>query len=157
MMRRFATMAALAVIFMFHGCGDGGPRRVPVSGTLTLNGKPLEGATVTFAPDPTNPVGTPGGAFTDKDGSYIAASDQRPGLAAGKYKVLVTKSALKNGAKVPDEFKDDPMMAVTSGLTIELLPPAYSNANTSPLSLDVPEAGGSFDFDVKQDTKAKKK
>lgn len=148
-MRRSTLLAALAVVLSI-GCGPTGPRLVPVHGKLTLNGTPLEGATVTFAPAPTNPVITPGGASSGPAGAFIAKSGDQEGLAPGKYKVVVTKAALKGGAKVPDEFKDDPMMAVTSGLTIESLPPEYGNADTSPFNLEVPDAGGTFDFDVKQ-------
>lgn len=154
-MRRLALLVAVTANFSF-GCGPSGPRLVPVSGKLTLNGAPLEGATVTFAPAPTNPVLTPGGASSSSGGSFTVKSGDDEGLAPGKYKVLVTKSSLKNGAKVPDEFKDDPMMAVTSGLTIESLPAEYGNADTSPLSLEVPNEGGSFDFDVKQAAKKTK-
>ena len=39
------------------GCGDSGPKLVPVSGTVLLNGEPLEGATVVFTPARTPPAG----------------------------------------------------------------------------------------------------
>ncbi|WP_406694026.1 carboxypeptidase regulatory-like domain-containing protein [Singulisphaera sp. Ch08] len=154
-MRRSTILAAL-VAALSIGCGSSEPRQVPVTGKLTLNGEPLEGASVTFAPDPTNPVSTPGGASSGPDGAFTVKSADRDGLAPGKYKVLVIKSTLKNGAKVPDEFKDDPMMLVTSGLTVESLPPEYGNADTSPLRAEVTDDGDEFEFDVKQTAKKKK-
>lgn len=153
-----STLLAVVVTLLPLGCGPSGPRLVPVSGKLTLNGAPLEGAGITFAPDPGNAASTPGGASSGADGSFIAKSGDSDGLAPGKYKVLVTKSSLKDGAKVPDEFKDDPIMAAMAGLTIDSLPPEYATADTSPLTLEVPDGGGDdFTFDVKQAEKKKKK
>jgi hypothetical protein len=156
-----ATSAALAASLLLAlaldltpGCGPSGAKLAPVAGKVTLNGEPLEGATVTFTPDPGNPEVTPGGASSGPGGAYRARYGERPGLAPGKYKVLVVKSALKGGASVPPEFKDDPVMAQISGLTVDALPPEYGNANTTPIAVDVPDGGGTFDLDVKQ---AKKK
>jgi hypothetical protein len=39
--RRHATLLALATLVL-SGCGDGRPTRVPVSGTVLIDGKPLE-------------------------------------------------------------------------------------------------------------------
>src|SRR3954463_16414571 len=45
MKRKGAAIAATVAGFLV-GCGDSGPKLVPVTGTVTLNGKPLEGAVV---------------------------------------------------------------------------------------------------------------
>src|SRR5437764_1036353 len=63
--QRFFAGMFLGVGLLLPGCGGGGPK-VIVTGVVTLDGKPLEGAMVSFVPDddklPT------GGATTDKDG-----------------------------------------------------------------------------------------
>lgn len=48
--RSLGYCAALVVIstFMATGCGDSGPRRYPVSGTVTLNGQPITEGRIRF-------------------------------------------------------------------------------------------------------------
>jgi hypothetical protein len=152
-----AAAGLAAALLPLVGCGPSGPALVPVSGALTLNGAPLGGATITFAPEPNNTEVTPGGALSEADGRYAARYNERTGLSPGKYRVLVTKSATKDGQPIPEQFKDDPTMALISGYMIESLPPAYGNANTTPLSIDLGADGGTFDFDVKDTAKAKGK
>jgi hypothetical protein len=45
-----AVLCALGLIPLL-GCGDGGPKRVSVSGTVTLDGKPINGGILSFSPD----------------------------------------------------------------------------------------------------------
>src|SRR6516164_4282354 len=45
---RWAILCALGLTAL-AGCG--GVRRAPVAGTVTLDGKPLDGAVITFSPD----------------------------------------------------------------------------------------------------------
>jgi len=106
-MRRLSILPILVAV-LSSGCGPSGPKIVPVTGTLSLNGEPFEGASITFAPAQANAFNTPGGAMSGPGGSYVARSSDLDGLSTGEYKVLVTKISLKNGAKIPDEYKDDP-------------------------------------------------
>lgn len=71
------------------GCGSGGPTPVPVTGTVTLDGKPVEGATVTFSPQFD---GQPAMGTTDKEGKFSLST--RPlgeGALPGKHLVSVRK------------------------------------------------------------------
>lgn len=49
------------------GCGDDRPERVPVAGTLTIDGKPLAKAFVNFYPA----SGRPSNARTDEAGRFV--------------------------------------------------------------------------------------
>src|SRR4051812_24981098 len=79
------------------GCGGDDLSRiklVPVKGTVTYDGKPLAGASLTFTPDSENADSTPGSAVTGPDGNYTAMFYGREGLAPGNYTVAVAKTLL---------------------------------------------------------------
>jgi hypothetical protein len=150
MMRKELAAAALAVFVV--GCGESGPSLVPVSGVVTLNGKPLEGAVVSFLPDSSNQQGQPGEDLTGPSGNYKAMTRGRSGLVPGKYRVVVSKS-LVDPSKIPDAFKDDPFMAQLSadGPAGKAAKKKDSSKDKieGKFSRDVPPEGGQLDFDVK--------
>src|SRR5262245_37542958 len=89
MRRRFAGALVLLLVL---GCG--GPKLAPVSGRVTLNGKPLANAHVSFqpiaAPGEMNP-GSGSYAITDADGRYTlrVVEGDRPGAHIGKHRVEI--------------------------------------------------------------------
>lgn len=154
-MRRM-IFALSALSLAAAGCGESGPALVPVSGLVTLNGKPLEGAVITFLPDASTPETQPAEDLTGPEGNYRARTRSRFGVVPGKYHVVITKSTL-DAAKLPEAFKDDPYMAE---LTAERAP--GKNGNAAPTKIEdefdceVPPEGGEFDFDVKARASASK-
>jgi hypothetical protein len=100
------------------GCGgseEDSYKLVRVTGTITKNGKPLSGAKVSFVPDAGNKQTTPGVDETGPEGNYMLMFKGRTGVAPGKYKVIVEPAIdMPAGAKVPDEFKKDPVMLQTA-------------------------------------------
>ncbi len=142
------------------GCGPG-LTLVPVSGRVTTDGDPLEGASVVFLPSVPNPDGESSYGVSGPDGRYVVQTEGKRGVVPGKYRVLVSKTVM-DPASIPDEFKDDPFMAE------QLIPPGSrgkrKQANIPPppekyegaFSHEVPQAGGTFDFEVaKAGAKAK--
>lgn len=125
------------------GCaGDyDGPALVPVEGTVTYNDKPLEGATISFVPDPSNPSGTPGADLTGPDGGFKAMHRNRYGLAPGKYKVLVSKSSADPKKPIPEALQADKYMAKMAGLIKDEAPSPYTDLKKTPLSLEVSDRG----------------
>jgi hypothetical protein len=104
---RFAVVLAV----LAGGCGRGGS--VPVTGTVTLDGKPLDGATVVFSPEK-GTAGTGGTGLTDTNGKYaIANQDGKRGLPPGRYRVMVSKAAANRrsadevGAVTEADLKDE--------------------------------------------------
>jgi hypothetical protein len=130
------------------------PKLVPVSGTVTVNGKPLEGALVSFQPDLSAKSGLPAQDVTGPDGNYLARTKGRSGVVPGKYHVVVTKSLL-DASKAPAEFKDDPFMAQLSQGPLAEKTPAQREKEQIEQSFDceIPPEGGVQDFDVKRKSK----
>ena len=94
----------------------------PVGGTVTLNGKALAGAAVTFTPIPApgeEPIGLSSHGETDDQGRFtLATIDGREGAVVGKHKVYVStaKSTVDENGKVtqtrpelvPKKYVDTP-------------------------------------------------
>src|SRR5438132_12905643 len=108
-MRMVVGIVTAAVLAGLSGCGGGGPKLVNVTGTVTLNGKPLSGADIVFTPDQSTKDAFVGSDVTGPEGNFKVMSNGRAGVAPGKYKVIVSKS-LVQVTSVPDEFKEDPYM-----------------------------------------------
>lgn len=94
----------LACVFLAtaNGCSKGvSLKTVPVTGKVTLDGKPLSGATVTFlqaSPGADGSGGAPSSGITGADGSYklitmASGRDIVDGAPPGNYKVSVTKQS----------------------------------------------------------------
>jgi len=88
---RFSQWCCFALACI-AGCGS--TNSVPVEGTVTLQGKPLEGATVMF----TSTRGSGPGPFvakTDESGRFTLGPRDRPGNGAevGEYSVVIATVA----------------------------------------------------------------
>jgi len=126
---------ALVVTAIFSGCGAG---TTSVSGVVTLDGKPVEGASVSFTPVAEKDGGV-GGSYgkTDAEGRYTlrTVAGDRTGAAVGKHKVTITLS------------KSDPNNP--EGAAKELIPAKYNTK--SELTFDVPSGGtDSANFELKK-------
>ena len=116
------------------GCSGGIGKTVPVAGVVTFNGKPLEGGTLVFRPDPSKGnTGRDAHAVIEADGSYALftsrGAHEQDGAAPGWYKVGVVSTkepdptAKRIGAmpapatsRIPIEYADP----ATSGLAVEV-------------------------------------
>jgi hypothetical protein len=121
-----ARVAALAVaLAVLSGCGGG---TTTVSGVVTLDGNPVEGATVLFTPESGDGGGVGGSSGkTDAQGRYTlrTVADDRAGAARGKHKVTISLS--KSDPKSPE------------GAVTDLIPAKYNTK--SELTFDVPSGG----------------
>jgi hypothetical protein len=146
------TLATLASAL--SGCGDG-PALVPASGTVTLDGKPLEGATLSFVPVPGNSVGTPGTDVTGPDGNFKMTYNGRAGLAPGKYKVMISKTeeVAAKGKEISPVFAKASFEKKLMGLAKETIPPQKFERE-----IEVPDRGATdFALDFKSESKKAKK
>jgi hypothetical protein len=84
------------------GCSDGGAKIIPVSGTVTLNGKPLANATVLFSP-----IAKPGevnagdgsAGKTNANGEYtLTTSHGLPGAQVGTHRVRISVLVQQSGS-----------------------------------------------------------
>ena len=91
----FNSVRALSIavlVVAISGCAPG-TKTVPVSGVITLDGKPLPEAHVTFQPATEEKVPDAGSfAFTDTNGAYSLRTfeGEQPGAVVGKYRVAIT-------------------------------------------------------------------
>lgn len=85
MIRVWMTIASLALLAPLAGCG--GSSAIPVQGTVTLDGKPIAEAVVTFAPQA---EGEPASGVTDADGKFtLKRREANDGVPVGAYAVTV--------------------------------------------------------------------
>lgn len=125
--------------------GCAGSNVAPVSGTVTLNGKPLAHATVVFQPlgDDKNP-GPGSTGTTDANGRYSLS-----GMTTGAAGALVGKHRVSITAYEGDVEGESSAPNATNKVIRKALVPAEYNVQTR-LTFDVPRGGStSADFDLK--------
>jgi hypothetical protein len=129
--RIFASGVASFWILALAGCG--GP--VEVQGKVTMNGKPLPGATVVFIPEGGGPEA---GAQTDEEGNFSLNGTKADGTPPGEYRVIVSKKEWPPGVKPPDPKE----MTFASVLRMrETVPQKYTVQDKTPLRVTVPRGG----------------
>lgn len=146
MLRFSAGYVAVAGVILLCGCSRSGPTKVvelPITGKVTLDGQPVAGAMVMF--QSTSTLATFAGV-TAEDGTYhLQTSEQRAADFKGPCRVSISKF-LKPGG-VPLGPEEVPVMVGAA----ESLPRTSSTLETTTLTADVPEAGGTFDFALKKE------
>ncbi len=139
------------VVFAAVGC-DAGPKLAPVSGKVTLDGKPLAGATVSYYPitDKPRELAPLSSGKTNAKGEYSLETVLKiqPGAVVGRHRVSVTMLAeVPLVAGGPDEG-DAPAKVIGPGAPTTVkdkVPPKYQGEN-SELTMEIPP-GGKADAD----------
>lgn len=118
----------------------------PVTGVVTLDGKPLAGAVVTFLNQDEHGTLTVG--ETDENGAYRLKYLGAEGTTAGPYRVAVSYLMSADGEVIglARRSTNSPTAEVNSAT--ELLPPRYSDLGRSTMKAEVPLGGGSFSFEL---------
>lgn len=156
------TLSLLSLLAVLSaGCGQATdsnrPETFSVSGTVTQDGQPLEGATVSFhaADGSAGAVG-----ITDASGNYtLTTFSAGDGAVAGDHKVTITKTdrpviEAKSDGSVADtgdepEEQQGTQSSERGGGPKNLLPEKYASPDTSGLTATVAESGeNKFDFQV---------
>ena len=136
------------VLFVLAGCAK--PYQVAhVSGRVTLDGKPLTKASITFVPQATKDNVAPGptaASFTDEDGRYTLGIDRdTPGSVVHKCRIFIT-TLIGDGSAAFDPNDDRP--GDTRRRPRDKVPEKY-NTKTE-LVFDVPPGGtDQANFDLK--------
>jgi hypothetical protein len=142
-MRVSGQWCAILSLLTLCGCGN---REAKVTGTVTLDGSPLSGAVVSFRPAGAT-AGTVLTGRTAADGRYTLGATRRGAtIAAGEYKVTISKLVMPDGSDFP---ADSPVAPIDSPAR-ESLPPDYSDPERTTLTALVPEGGGTVDFPLKK-------
>jgi hypothetical protein len=125
------------------GCGRSGTPAGFASavGTVTFQGKPVPGASVTFYPADGNDAAMPTQATTNDQGTFemstqVGGGKSTRGIAPGHYDVAVAKLDMTN-------------VTSTSTPPKHILPLKFGNPKTSKLSANVAAGDNNFTFALK--------
>jgi hypothetical protein len=138
------TMAASVVVVSIAGCGS----HVPVSGVVTVDGKPYRNAVVSFQPIGTQSNPNPGrgsSGITDEHGRFhLKPVDGQAGAVVGKHRIRITTryGEKLNGYEVWDAAKNEFVKSAT-----DPIPPEWNYASEK--EFEVPARGTSeANFDI---------
>ncbi|WP_425396061.1 hypothetical protein [Aeoliella sp.] len=85
-MKRASLVLVCGLLLMAVGCGGGGPKRVPVSGRVTIDGKPLKYGRIFVFPQGVRASQ----GILDADGRFeLMAYKQGDGVALGTHVVTI--------------------------------------------------------------------
>ncbi|QDV56691.1 carboxypeptidase-like regulatory domain-containing protein [Rosistilla oblonga] len=164
-MFKFAKVSFMAGVVAIAGCGDAGPPRVPITGTLTLDGEPLAFKSLTLTPI----EGTTGGGasgYSDSEGKYQVlamvpgAVQDFNGCPPGRYRVTVSEPLIpisdadfQTASKGEVIDSNEPAAAVFMPTTPRkkkqakgAIPSVYASGTMSPLVIDVAEGNELIDL-----------
>ena len=153
----YAYLPLLLVIALCSlGCGQSGLPVEYVEGVVTLDGAPLEGATVIFSPKASE--GMVAAGRTQTDGSFtLNAQGAKPGTGttAGDYNVTISKVEMPEFVEIST---DDPrygtpeqerlQQEADNAKPIVIVPEKYNQIETSPFTAKVESGSNTFTFDV---------
>ncbi len=139
---------------MLIGCGgpvrpDGMPALQPTTITVTQNGTPLAGATVTLHPQTggLQPWGC--GGVTDSSGNISPTTRGNfPGVAAGKFTVTVEKTDADPPIHVDGEMTAAQREADNKRKTYDLVDPKFADPKTSGLEIEITSGKNTKAIDV---------
>ncbi len=142
--RTYRTLCGILLSVLLVGCGDsGGPVTVSVSGTVTLDGKPVPSGQILF-----NDIAGVEKAYAGliKDGKFSFPS------TVGQKKVSISspqevqgKSTVVGGTPGDPVSEENPAIEI-----VEMIPGKYNDTTT--LTADVTSAGpNEFTFDLKSE------
>ncbi|MCL2120108.1 MAG: carboxypeptidase-like regulatory domain-containing protein [Planctomycetaceae bacterium] len=150
---RIFVLFCLCKVLALSGCGGneypkGFPKLYSATVTLTQQGTPLEGASVTFFPEDTNNQWGSGGKSDAQGKVHIITYGKYDGMPEGKYKVTVIKTYAENPPMTHD---DPPATGVFS-----LVATKYNSQKTTDLAIEVkPSPDNHFEFDLGEPVKIK--
>jgi hypothetical protein len=155
-MTRLRLWAAGGLLAALAGCSSGGPAFAPVSGVVTLDGKPYDKAVVSFQPIGTADNPNPGrgsSAYTDENGRFVLQSDGKVnGAVVGKHRVRIMTRGNDVITQAPEEPSGEPSGGSSDNApapkNLDPIPPEWNSLSTK--EFDVPPGGTDrANFDIK--------
>lgn len=157
--RELESQIALTMLISFGatlvGCSSGSvPGTFPVNGTVTFNGKPVDGATISFVGKGSE---RPATAISTADGKYDLYTLDSRGALPGNYSVVVSKmeapsDSVNKDAGFDASGKDLSMEQSAANVgkptpkAKQLLPAKFGSPSTTPLSFEVKNSANNFDI-----------
>ncbi len=151
--------ACLTVLVVLAGCAKeptrDGPELAKVTGTITLDGEPVEGAHIKFSPETDNPAAF---AVSDRRGRYeLRTFDPGDGAVPGKYGISASKEVTEAGMEFASQAELEAYVKEhgerpPKGETVSVLPEKYSSPGTSELTAEITVAKKNrFDLELKSE------
>ena len=140
-----------SAIALIAGCGDGKLKTIKVTGTVTLDGVPLPGATVNFTPK-TSGQGDPAFAITDAAGKYALQTlmgNPDAGTTPGDYAVYIIALERSESEDVPYGAPAPAASGPPRAQVISLIHEGYTRTDTSGLSATVASGSTVHNFELK--------
>lgn len=142
---RVSVVAMMLVVspLVIAGCSvEKFPETYPVTGILTFEDKPVEGASISLVPKGMG--GHSAGATTDAEGkfsvtTYFSAQAVHEGAASGEYAITVSKKSVQAVPEGTDSEDPQELMAafMKNGPPKDLLPITFQSPETTTLSVSV--------------------
>jgi hypothetical protein len=121
-MSNISRFIALALALVAAGCGDGRPKRVPVSGKVLIDGQPLAAGVIRVLPAGARSATS----YLDKDGRFqLTTFNDGDGCVEGTHKVVVLGNR-RHGMRVEWLAPKKYWSPATSGLTATIDGPTDS-------------------------------
>lgn len=150
---RTATLSlALAGLALLSGCSNQ-PELAAVTGTVTMNGKPLKNVKVAFQPDPDKGTRGSGSAgVTDDNGTFTLTYDGgKPGALVGHHRVLLTDLDVFGNVFVGrGNYRTEAPGGPKETPKTSRLPDTYSNLARTPVQVEVKPGMSPVTIDVKR-------
>jgi hypothetical protein len=102
--KRCLRFTQVLLLTAFAGCGQSGAEVAPVSGRVTLDGRPLASADVSFQPDGARRASS---GRTDADGRYrLMFKRGQPGALVGEHtvRISISREIVRNPPNIPARY-----------------------------------------------------
>src|SRR5262249_26422944 len=135
------------------GCSRG-PQFADVSGTITLNGRPVPDAEVVFLPDPeVGTLGPSSSGYTDQKGHYELVTNQgQSGAVVGMHRVCIrdlTTLPVPPLLDAEGNAERAGPRGVKPASKVPRVPLPYNSPQQTPLrAVEVKPEGGTLDFEL---------
>lgn len=136
LLRRTRAYQVLLLVVLLSGCGSDGPELAEVTGTVTVDGKPVPNAILTFIPT----GGSTSYGKTDEQGKYtLMFTDTKYGAMIGTHKVEIEVRRYS-----PDEIVEMKAAGEEVSTSFVAIPAKYKAAGA--LTADVKSGSNIIDF-----------
>ena len=153
MYARSSSISSCLIFTLFAlflgGCGGESVKQfdnlVPVDGTVSFNGKPLDHGTVSFFP---KAKGGQPAIGKISDGKFtMVTTVSAPGVVIGKYKVRI--ESVDGAVEMPSATAPPPKPGEKRPGPKSLIPEKYNDLATSGLTVDVFDGMDSIEWELK--------
>lgn len=138
MKNRFLLLTPCFLGLVLTSCGRTPPPFTEVGGVVTVNGKPLPGVEVTFAPT------VPGfgseilsTGVTDEEGRFRLKAGTKEGACVGEHRVMVQEGPVPEKLRGMSQAAQIGMSKYLAGLKNRPIPEKYTSFAQSPLTVTV--------------------